>query len=170
VRRAFGALILAVAFAAAPSAEAAIVIQGDSKLGRFEVKRDGTLQGAIEAFGRPASLRRADVTCYARWPAIGLRIVFYNLGGQNPCRPEWGHFSRAEIVGKDWLTRSGLRIGDPLRRLRARYPRAEPHPPYWWLVVRRSPFGAGGRYPGIAAKVRDGRVVAFIVRYPAGGD
>jgi hypothetical protein len=164
------AVTFALALALAPSAEGEIVIVGDAKLGRFEVKRDGTLEGAIQAFGRPASLRRADVTCYARWPAIRLRITFYNLGGQNPCRPQWGHFSRAEIVGRDWQTRSGLRIGDPLRSLRARYPGAELHAPYWWLVVRRSPFGSGGRYAGLSAKVRDGRVVAFIVRYPAGGD
>ena len=58
----------------APAAQAAIVIQGDSKLGRFAVQRDGTLQGAIEAFGDPATLRRHPrfrQTCYAGWPEIG---------------------------------------------------------------------------------------------------
>ena len=161
---------MAVSLALAPSAHAAIVIQGDTKLGRFEVKRDGTLRGAIAAFGRPASLRRSGVTCYARWPSIRLRITFYNLGGRNPCQPKSGYFSRAEIVGRDWHTRSGLKIGDPLRALTVLYPRARPHPPYWWLVVRRSPFGLGGSYPGLSAKIQNGRVVAFVVRYPAGGD
>jgi hypothetical protein len=166
-------LVGATSLMLVPSAQAAIMIQGDVKLGRFEVKRDGTLQGAIEAFGRPTTLRRDRrfrEICYARWSGIGLRITFYNLGGQNPCRAQWGYFSRAEIVGRDWQTRAGLRIGDPLRRLWARYPRAEPHPPYWWLVVRRSPFGDRGSYAGLSAKIRDGRVVAFVVRYPAGGD
>ena len=163
-------LVLAATLALVPSAQAALVIQGDAKLGSFEVKRDGTLRGAIEAFGRPGSLRRSGLTCYARWSTLRLRITFYNLGGRNPCVPRWGNFGRAEIVGRDWQTRSGLRIGDPLRALRARYPQARPHPPYWWLVVRRSPFGLGGTYPGLSAKVRDGRVVAFVVQYPAGGD
>jgi hypothetical protein len=94
------AVTFALALALAPSAEGEIVIVGDAKLGRFEVKRDGTLEGVIQAFGRPASLRRADVTCYARWPAIRLRITFYNLGGQNPAGRSGGHFSRAEIVGR----------------------------------------------------------------------
>lgn len=163
-------LVLAASLALVPSAPAALVIQGDARLGRFEVKRDGTLRGAIQAFGRPTSLRRSGLTCYARWSRLRLRITFYNLGGQNPCLPRPGRFGLAEIVGRDWQTRSGLRIGDPLRALRARYPRAEPHPPYWWLVVRRSAFGLGGTYPSLSAKVRGGRVVAFIVRYPAGGD
>lgn len=163
-------VILAAALALVPAAQAAIVIQGDTQLGRFEVQRDGTLRGAIAAFGRPGSLRRSGLSCYARWPRIRLRISFYNLGGRNPCVPRWGYFSLAEIVGTDWQTGSGLKIGDPLRSLIARYPRADPHPPYWWLLVRRTPFGLAGTYPGLSAKVRDGRVVAFVVRYPAGGD
>jgi molybdopterin converting factor small subunit len=166
-------LILTTLLALVPAAQAApaaIVIQGDAKLGRFDVKRDGTLRGAIAAFGRPGSLRRSGLSCYARWPRIRLRISFYNLGGRNPCQPRWGYFSLAEIVGSDWQTRSGLKIGDPLRALRARYPSAQPHPPYWWLIVRRTPFGLDRSYPGLSAKVQDGRVVAFVVRYAAGGD
>lgn len=38
------------------------------------------------------------------------------------------------------------------------------------LVTRRSSVGAGGTYPGLLAVMRDGRVRAFVVRYPAGGD
>lgn len=165
-------LIVVAALLLAPAAQAAIVIQGDTKLGRFAVQRDGTLQGAIEAFGDPATLRRHPrfrETCYAGWPEIGLRITFYNLGGENPCAPQWGYFSLAEVTGRDWRTASGLRIGDPLRRLWARYPRAQPYPPYWWLVVRTYP-AFDRAYAGLSAKVRNGRVVAFLVRYPAGGD
>lgn len=167
-------LVVVVAiFILAPAAEGAILIQGDTKLGRFSVQRDGTLQGAIEAFGDPSTLRRHPrfrLTCYAGWPEIGLRITFYNLGGRDPCRPQWGYFSLAEITGDGWRTASGLRIGDPVRRLWVRYPRAQPHPPYWWLVIRRSPYGDNSNYAGLSAKVRNGRVVAFLVRFPAGGD
>jgi hypothetical protein len=95
----------AIALIVTPAGQGAIVIQGDTKLGRFAVQRDGTLQGAIEAFGDPATLRRHPryrVTCYAGWPDIGLRITFYNLGGENPCTPQWGYFSLVEITGEDW--------------------------------------------------------------------
>jgi len=81
-----------------------------------------------------------------------------------------GYCSLAEITGNDWRTASGLRVGDPLRRLWARYPRAQPQPPYWWLVIRRSPYGDHSNYAGLSAKARNGRVVAFLVRYAAGGD
>jgi hypothetical protein len=42
-----------------PSAQAAIMIQGDVKLGRFEVKRDGTLQERSRRLGDP---RRCGAT------------------------------------------------------------------------------------------------------------
>jgi hypothetical protein len=63
------------------------VVDGACRRYSLEVKRDGTLQGAIEAFGRPASIgadSRFRTTCYVRWPDIGLRITFYNLGGSEP--------------------------------------------------------------------------------------
>jgi hypothetical protein len=35
--------------------EPSLVIQGDNKIGYFAVKRDGTLFGAMQAFGEPTS-------------------------------------------------------------------------------------------------------------------
>jgi hypothetical protein len=40
----------------------------------------------------------------------------------------------------------------------------------WWLVTRYSRVGTGGAYPGLLARTATGRVTAFVVRYPAGGD
>jgi hypothetical protein len=61
-----------------------IGVRGDVQIGRFLVQRDGTLDGAIRAFGKPTSLRRGRYQdCIARWRPIGLRIGFYNLGVAN---------------------------------------------------------------------------------------
>jgi hypothetical protein len=163
---------------AAPVASAHVfTIQGDSYIGSFAVKQDGTLEGAIEAFGTPSSIDRAGVACTVRWTAHGLRIVFYNLGGQNPCLPAFGFFSNARAVGPHWRTARGLAIGDRQRRLRNLYPNAKFHlaepgfwPASWWLIRRWSPIGSGGYYPALLAKMRDRRVAAFQVRFPAGGD
>jgi hypothetical protein len=155
--------------ASAPAPE--IVIQGDYKLGSYAVKRDGTLRGAIAAFGAPTRVRQTSrLSCGASWRALSLAITFYNLGGSNPCEPRFGRFGRATTTGKQWRTSKGLRVGDSLGRLRALYPRAEAHGAWRWLVVRTSPFGLGGRYAGLAAKLTRGRVSAFLVTYPAGGD
>jgi hypothetical protein len=173
-----GLAAAAVALIAAGSANAQVLtIHGDWKIGSFAVKRDGTLAGAIDAFGRPGSRVRHGEACTVRWPRLGLRIGFYNLGGQNPCRGATGHFSNARAAGPHWRTNKGLEIGDTQRRLRDLYPNAVLHsgeesvfPPGWWLVTRRSQVGTGGTYPGLLATVRDRRVAQFQVRFPAGGD
>jgi hypothetical protein len=76
------ALILVGVGASAPPPEpSSIVVRGDVQIGRFLVQRNGTLDGAIRAFGKPTGLRRGRYgDCIARWRPIGLRIGFYNLG------------------------------------------------------------------------------------------
>jgi hypothetical protein len=163
-----GLLLLAAAVvAASPST----VIQADERIGAFAVKRDGSLGGLVEAFGRPSSLRRTGTAgCIARWRPLRMQVRLYNLGGRDPCSREGGRFGRAFLAGRRWRTSKGLRIGDALPRLRTLYPRATRYGSWWWLVTRRTPFGLGGRYAGLAAKVSSGRVVSFRVEYPAGGD
>ena len=126
---------------------------------------------------KPDSRNRHGVSCTVRWARHGLKIVFYNLGGENPCRRSFGFFSKARATGPHWKTNRDLKIGNGQRRLRNLYPNARFHsgeesvfPPGWWLVTRRSQVGTGGRYPGLLAKVLGGRVSQFQVRYPAGGD
>jgi hypothetical protein len=174
----FSVATLVAAIAVAPSAAAHVfTIRGDSYIGSFAVKADGTLQGAFDAFGTPTSMDRNGVSCTVRWSAHFLRIVFYNLGGQNPCVPEFGYFATARAAGPHWRTARGLAIGDRQRRLIRLYPNARFHranpgfwPAGWWLVRRWSPIGTGGYYPGLLAKMRDRRVAAFHIRFPAGGD
>jgi hypothetical protein len=150
------------------------VIQADFKLGDYPIKRDGSLAGALEAFGPPSSIRKDDqLQCVVRWRRLGLRIVFYNLGGRDPCVPRFGRFSEALVTGRQWRTASGLAIGDPETMLLRRHPRARHTPTtvsWWSLVVRRSPFGARRPYGALQAKIHRGRVSAFVIFYPAGGD
>jgi hypothetical protein len=171
-----GALLL---IAAAPASAHTFTIHGDWKMGSFLVKRDGTLRGAVDAFGAPAERdrRAGGQACVVRWPQHRLRIDFYNLGGEDACRGRYGFFSDARARGRHWVTNRGLEIGDRQRRLKNLYPNATFHsaepgfwPAGWWLVRRVQPFGTGGYYPGLLATVQDRRVDAFYVRYPAGGD
>ena len=159
-------VVAAIAAAASP----ARVIQGDYRIGTFAVKRDGSLRGMLRAFGDPSSVRRRGEVCFLAWRAVGLRATFYNLGGFDPCAAARGRFGTATITGRAWRTSIGLRVGDPLHRLRALFPRATRHGPRWWLVTRSGRFGLPGQYPGLAAKVVRSRVAAFEVRYQAGGE
>jgi hypothetical protein len=168
----FGVIgLLAAALAVMPAAAGAgLVIRGDERLADYRVKADGTLGGARAEFGRPSRLQRtSSITCVAGWSSIGLRIGFYNLGGLNPCGRATGHFSNALMAGPRWHTSRGLWVGDTVQKLRRIYPTARNRAGGWWIVTRSSPAG-GGAYPGLLAQIRDGRVRAFVVRYPAGGD
>lgn len=167
---------LGAAVAALPAPAAAdLVVRSDERIAGYRVKADGTLGGALDAFGRPSRVvRTSEVTCSASWVRLGLRIGFYNLGGQGPCGRATGHFSNAAVTGTQWRTGQGLAIGNRVLRLRALYPGATYGPDGfggrgWWLVARRNPTGPG-TYPGLLARTRAGRVTALVVRYPAGGD
>lgn len=109
------AVLPSVDATSAPSRTAVAVVRGDVQIGHYLVKRDGTLDGAIRAFGQPSNLRGGGVICIARWRESGLQISFYNLGGQNPCERQFGFFGQAIITGRQWATAKGLRLGDPAR-------------------------------------------------------
>jgi hypothetical protein len=163
-------ILVGVGAPAPPPQPTSIVVRGDVQIGRFLVQRNGTLDGAIQAFGKPTSLRRGRYEeCTARWQRFGLRIVFYNLGGRNPCLRQYGYFSTATMVGRHWVTARGLRLGDPARKLHVLYSPRRFTGSWAWLLSRYYlPYHA--RYPGLAAKIHHGWVTAFRVRYPAGGD
>jgi hypothetical protein len=152
-------------------------VVSDERLGSFRVKTDGTLGGAIRAFGTPSLKRGSDVTCRAIWARHALTIDFYNLGGDDPCTRRFGFFGRAIMRGDHWRTSKGLRLGDPVARMRSLYPQARFNtgrrgfrPSGWWLVTRRNRFGLSGTYPGLLAETSHGRVTAFRVTYQRGGE
>jgi hypothetical protein len=180
MRRTRTALAIAAAAAASLTPLAAghvLAVVSDERLGSFRVKTDGTLGGAIRAFGAPSLKRGSDVTCRARWGRHALTIDFYNLGGDDPCSRRFGFFSRAIMRGDHWRTSKGLRLGDPVARVRSLYPQARFHsgrrgfrPSGWWLVSRRNRCGLPGTYAGLVAETSRGRVTAFRVHYQRGGE
>lgn len=152
------------------------VVQADNKIGGFAVKKDGTLGGAIKEFGPPTRYRR-DRTgwngCIVDWASLGLQIFFYNLGGEDSCNGAHGRFRDAIMTGRKWRTASGLRVGHPARFILRYHPRAKRDPKarnWWWLVTRRWPFGDGGPYAALTAKVLRGRVSALAVYHQSGGE
>jgi hypothetical protein len=174
----YAAVVAAVALMLVGAAQAApsFVLQNDTKIGTFAVKADGSLAGAIRAFGQ-SRLRRRGEACTATWAQYGLTMSFYNLGGANPCAPRFGRFSKAITHGSRWRTDKGLRIGMPSSVIRRYHPQATFKrglrfywPSGWWLATRRELFGGSGFYPGLLAETARGKVVSFQVRYPAGGD
>ena len=76
---------------------------------------------------------------------------------------------RATVTSRGaWRTAVGLRVGDGVGRLKRLYPRARYRrgpggSTGYWLVTRRT-CELGGRqpYPGLLARVRDGRVAALV--------
>jgi hypothetical protein len=175
----FAAIWPFVGAASAAAPAHTFAIRGDVKIGAFAVKANGTLAGAIDAFGQPTTLHRlySGQACLASWRKHGLRIYFYNLGGEDACEPRYGRFARAIARGPHWQTTRRLKIGDSVRRLvrlyrTASFQRGERGfwPSGFWFVRRYSIYGEGSYYPGLLAETRAGTVVAFHVRYPAGGD
>lgn len=75
-------------------------VRGDVKIGSFAVRADGSLGGAVGAFGVPTSRRHTygPGTCTAVGPATGLD--FYNLGGADACSREGGLSRGRSCVGR----------------------------------------------------------------------
>ena len=69
-----------------------------------------------------------------------------------------------------WRTAVGLRVGDSAARLRSLYPRARLRTGFagdsgYWLVTRQMCAEVGGgAYPGLLARMQNGRVSALVAR------
>ena len=127
-------------------------------------------RSAIAAFGRPTA-RGKDTpgsnVCTVRWEGVGVDIGFAWAPG--PCRAK--NLGRAvwagmRLFGSRWRTSRGLRVGDPVTRIKRLYPRARyvsrpPQPGEWWLQARRQ--AELGVQPLLVAEVGAGRVIALRV-------
>ena len=125
---------------------------------------------AIAAFGRP-SARGKDTPesnlCTVRWETSGIDVGFSWATGpclaRNLSRARWAGM---RLFGIRWKTSEGLRVGDPVARVKRVYPRARlvskpPKPAEWWLVVERQ--GELGVQPRLVAEVGAGRIIALRV-------
>jgi hypothetical protein len=164
--RAAIALALTLSFVPLAAAKTTYVIVGDVSVGGFP--RAGTVREAIEVFGTPAGREnQAYDKCTLTWPAHGVVMeTFYTNATLDPCGPEGRHV-KTTVSDRRWRTDKDLRIGDPLRKLRQRYPKAKKEAPGRWRLVTR-PL-AGLPFPGLEARITNGRVTSFTVYGPRGG-
>ena len=149
-------------------------------VGPFRPRRNATLRAAIRHLGEPTSNRSrfGGNGCRVGWRPLGLVILFSNFGGASACDADDGRAQSLVIRGRrgrQWRTTRGLRIGDPTRKLRRRYPTAVRRGRSWRLVPGRSFIGAGcgGRgcpFSVLAARTSAGRVSELRGWIGAAGD
>jgi hypothetical protein len=158
-------LAAALAFTAAPSEH---VIQGDRTAGGIRIARS-TPAEVKRLFGAPSTSKaRSAQDCVQSWKAARLTVTFFTFEGK-PCTA--GVALIVTVTGRAaWRTAVGLRVGDAAGRLRSLYPKARlrtglPGDSGYWLVTRQvcAEVG-GGAYPGLLARMRNGRVSALVAR------
>jgi hypothetical protein len=177
-RRALGlaALLSVLALGPADAANRARPLTiSDRQVASFHYRVDGSFKAAVAALGLPSRIspQKPRGDCIARWAKLELKIRFYTLGiTGDAC----GSFGSAETTSVRFRTGKGARIGTTLQTLWRLYPRARLHrgPAFagagaWWLVIRTYSVGPFS-YPGLYARVRNGRVWALGASYPSGGD
>ena len=158
-------IVLIVALVTVPlaAAKTSFVIVGDVSIGGFP--SNGTVPQAIATFGQPAErLFFGADSCRLTWPSSGVTMeTWYPAGDLDPCGPN-GRHRLTTVTDPRWKTSKGLAIRDPLRKLRALYPKASKQAPGKWQLTTR-PF-AGLPLPGLEARLKDGRIVSFTVYAP----
>lgn len=160
---------LAAVALAVPAASAAptFVIVRDVSIGGFP--RDGTVKRAIAVFGTPASREPQFARCTLTWPRFGVMMNTFHTPPRvpdpstDPCGPNGRHV-RTTVTDRRWRTSAGLKIGDTLGRMRGLYPRARKDAPGRWRLTTR--MFAGLPFPGLEARIRNGRVVSLTVYGP----
>jgi len=163
------AAVAAVAGSAVPAASAPFLIVRDESVGG--VRMLATPGRARSVLGSPDAIRGVSrVECRAVWRSIGLTLSFLDLSGGAPCTR--GRLVVAIATAASWHTTRALRVGDPVARLRALYPRARfvrgAPSQGWWLVTRRTCAEVGSQpYPGLRARTARRTVTAFVVTVAA---
>jgi hypothetical protein len=159
------ATLALVVVAAAPAAAPSRVIVGDALLGGLRIGH-ATPSKAVERLGKPTVLRQLQPTvCRGIWKPLGLTAAFLSLSGRPPCTA--GALLTATVTSRAaWRTAVGLRVGDPVARVKALYPRSSlrRNPPGYWLITRKTcKVGGSLPYPSLLARVVRGRVSALVV-------
>ena len=144
--------------------------------------RNTLLSDAIGAFGKSSCKALGRKQVIANWPSRGIRIDARTdrelPSGKTGCgSPTLIHVSEIRLTDGRWMTSLGLRVGDPVTKLRRLYPRS----PYarsgatarwneYYLVWRHARCTRnctpqtrrdGVNYPRLTAQVANGKVVAF---------
>ena len=144
------------------------VIQGDRTAGGIRIARS-TPADVKRLFGAPTTSRvTSPRTCGQSWKGARLTITFFTFEDR-PCVR--GVALIVTVTGRAaWRTALGLRVGDSAARLRSLYPRARLRTGFagetgYWLLTRQACAEVGsGDYPGLLARMRNGRVSALVAR------
>jgi hypothetical protein len=143
-------------------------IDGLGHVAGFRLRQ--TLAQAIAHFGKPAREVFTPADCQVTWPALHLSAHF--APGRSPGDPPGSR--RCSLAGRaaqfyagvSWSTAGGLRVGDPVASIAARYPGLQPSsvPPggvsYYFLYPRHPSLSRGRQ---LTAEVFKGRVDAIII-------
>ena len=161
-----GACFLAACAAAAAGVVAAPrVVVGDRSVGG--VHMGATAAAAISRLGSPTRVtHRGAQECRIAWRRVGLVATFLDLSSGDPCRS--GLLTIA-VAATGWRTNRGLRVGDPVARVRRLYPRARLHRSdpdrtmvgYWLVTRHRCAEVGGGAYPSLLGSIAGGRITAL---------
>ena len=145
------------------------VIQADKSAGGIRLGRS-TPDDVRKLFGPASSAQQAGPSaqsCVRVWSKLKLEVEFFTFETQ-PCLRGVALIVTVRSRAS-WRTALGLRVGDTPARLRSLYPRARLRGSGsdrgYWLVTRQicAEVG-GGSYPGLLARVRNGRVSALVAR------
>ncbi len=169
----FRLILVAVAFVTvvevAEAAAKPYVIQADRRAGPIRLGSSNFPQvAAVLGSDRTRVARRGPSSCLVTWPRLGLTVDFGLIGSdaRDPCKAG-GAFVVTVTSRSAWRTAVGLRVGDPVGRLRRLYPFALQRPDSgrsgYWLVTRQiCREVGGGAFPGLFARVAAGRVSALV--------
>jgi hypothetical protein len=139
---------------------------------RFSDDAGPTPASLYAAFGSPSACSAS--TWVANWHSIGLRVRFDSLSAPPPgvdvCSGStWPSISLMYFTDERWHTDRGLRVGDSLVRLRARYPHARRASGRWWLQRRFNPC-CDSYSDSLSAVVRSRRVVTLVFNVQGQGE
>jgi len=132
-------------------------------LGGYKASQSASMRSAVAFFGAPSrEIDRSGGGCVSVWSSLGVTITFENIyDPAASCASQRGLPNVARMRGRRWRTERGLRVGDPIAKLRRRYPTATFHGGEWWLITTHANLGSPHYYPVLAAEVHAGRVRAF---------
>jgi hypothetical protein len=127
------------------------------------------LADGIKRFAPPSAQREVDANaCHVRWGSIGLFAIYANLGGREPCDPQFGRLQGAALTNARWRTAEGLAYGDPEAKLHELYPDAVADENRWTIASRKE--ASGGDLGLVSVVVQDGRISSMQVYVGAAGD
>jgi hypothetical protein len=143
-------------------------IDGLGHVAGFRLRQ--TLAEAIRHFGRPGHEVFTPADCQVTWPALHLSAHFApgRAVGDPPGSRRCSLAGQAAQFsgGANWSTPRGLRVGDPVSSITARYPRLQPPSvvsndvSYYFLYPRHPALSHGTQ---LSVEVFKGRVDAIIV-------